>query len=122
MSGVIPLRAHCARHFAATIAMFATLFVVALLSGCSLFPTQAPAPIIDLSTPQPASEVDLTEPEEEPASAPVANAPSTEVSFRRAEKTAAAPAPARGRKAGAAAPAADHHAPAATRSGPRFAR
>jgi len=48
------------------------------MSGCSLFPVQAPAPIVDLSTPQPASEPEVVEPEEVPASAPVATQPPAE--------------------------------------------
>lgn len=77
MSGFAPLRATRGRSAASMLAMFAALVVVAFLSGCSLFPTQPAAPIVDLSTPRPA-EVDLTEPEEEPASTPVASQPSTE--------------------------------------------
>lgn len=78
MSGFTPLRATRGRNVAGMLAMFATFVVVAFLSGCSLFTQQPPAPIVDLSTPQPASEVDLTEPEDEPASTPVTTQSSTE--------------------------------------------
>jgi len=78
MSGFVPLRATRGRNAAGMLAMFATFVVVALLAGCSLFPQQPAAPIVELSTPQPASEVDLTEPDEEPASTPVTSQASTE--------------------------------------------
>ncbi len=77
MSGVIPLRATPWRTLAGMLATLAMLIVVASLSACSLFPTQTPAPIVDLSTPQPASEVEEAE-AEEPASTPVASQPSAE--------------------------------------------
>jgi hypothetical protein len=56
----------------------AIFLVLAVMSGCSLFPQQAPAPITDLSTPQAASETEVAEPEEEPASAALATQPPSE--------------------------------------------
>lgn len=75
MSGGFPLRAYN-WHWRTVTATLAILLVLAVMSGCSLFPQQAPAPIIDLSTPQAASEPEVLEPEEEPASAPIATQPS----------------------------------------------
>jgi hypothetical protein len=77
MSGGFPLRAYDWhwRMVARTLAIF---LVLAVMSGCSLFPQQAPAPIIDLSTPQAASEPEALEPEEEPASATLATQPPSE--------------------------------------------
>ena len=66
------------RTLARTLAMLIGLTVLSVMAGCSLFPTQPAAPIVDLSTPQPASEPEAVEPEEEPASTPVATQPATE--------------------------------------------
>ena len=78
--GGLPLRAYDWhwRAMARTLAILIGLALVSVMSGCSLFPTQPPAPIIDLSTPQPASEPEAAEPEEEPASTPVATQPPVE--------------------------------------------
>jgi hypothetical protein len=80
MSGGFPLRAYDWqwRMVARSLAVSLVLAVLAAMSGCSLFPQQTPAPIIDLSTPQAASEPEVAEPEEEPASAPVASQPPSE--------------------------------------------
>jgi hypothetical protein len=77
MSGGFPLRAYN-WHWRTVAGTLAILLVLAVMSGCSLFPVQAPAPIIDLSTPQPPSEPEVVEPEEVPASAPVATQPPSE--------------------------------------------
>ena len=77
MSGGFPLRAY-EWHWQTVARSLAILLVLAVMSGCSLFPVQAPAPIVDLSTPQPASEPEVVEPEEVPASAPVATQPPAE--------------------------------------------
>ncbi|SAL22211.1 PRC-barrel domain-containing protein [Caballeronia udeis] len=77
MSGGFPLRAY-EWHWRTVARSLAILLVLAVMSGCSLFPVQAPAPIVDLSTPQPASEPEVVEPEEVPASAPVATQPAVE--------------------------------------------
>ena len=77
MSGGFPLRAY-EWHWRTVARTLAILLVLAVMSGCSLFPVQAPAPIVDLSTPQPASEPEVVEPEEVPASAPVATQPPVE--------------------------------------------
>ncbi|WP_231941240.1 MULTISPECIES: hypothetical protein [Burkholderiaceae] len=78
--GGFPLRAYDWhwRTMARMLAILIGLALVSVMSGCSLFPTQPAAPIIDLSTPQPASEPEAVEPEEEPASTPVATQPPTE--------------------------------------------
>ncbi|SAL32783.1 PRC-barrel domain-containing protein [Caballeronia sordidicola] len=78
--GGFPLRAYDWRWrtMARTLAILIGLAVLSVMSGCSLFPTQPAAPIIDLSTPQPASEPEVVEPEEEPASAPVVAQPPAE--------------------------------------------
>ncbi|HEV7834067.1 MAG TPA: hypothetical protein VGP09_11895 [Caballeronia sp.] len=70
MSGGFPLRAY-EWHWRTVARTLAILLVLAVMSGCSLFPHQAPAPIVDLSTPQPPAEPEVVEPEE-PASTPVA--------------------------------------------------
>ncbi|CAH2778428.1 MAG: Periplasmic protein TonB, links inner and outer membranes [Candidatus Burkholderia crenata] len=77
MSGGFPLRAY-EWHWQTVARTLAILLVLAVMSGCSLFPHQAPAPIVDLSTPQPASEPEVVEPEEVPASAPVVTQPPVE--------------------------------------------
>ncbi len=74
MSGGFPLRAY-EWHWRTVARTLAILLVLAVMSGCSLFPHQAPAPIVDLSTPQPPDEPEVVEPEEEPASTPVATQP-----------------------------------------------
>jgi PRC-barrel domain len=76
MSGGFPLRAY-EWHWRTVARTLAILLVLAVMSGCSLFPHQAPAPIVDLSTPQPPSEPEVVEPEE-PASTPVATQPPAE--------------------------------------------
>ena len=76
MSGGFPLRAY-EWHWRTVARTLAILLVLAIMSGCSLFPHQAPAPIVDLSTPQPPSEPEVVEPEE-PASTPVATQPPVE--------------------------------------------
>ena len=75
MSGGFPLRAY-EWHWRTVARTLAFLLVLAVMSGCSLFPHQAPAPIVDLSTPQPPVEPEVVEPE--PASAPVATLPPAE--------------------------------------------
>jgi hypothetical protein len=74
-----PLRAYDWhwRTVARMLAILIGLAVLLVMSGCSLFPTQPAAPIVDLSTPQPASEPEALEPEEEAASTPVATQPAT---------------------------------------------
>ena len=76
MSGGFPLRAY-EWHWRTVARTLAFLLVLAVMSGCSLFPHQAPAPIVDLSTPQPPVEPEVVEPEE-PASTPVATLPPAE--------------------------------------------
>lgn len=76
MSGGFPLRAY-EWHWRAVARTLAFFLVLAVMSGCSLFPHQAPAPIVDLSTPQPPVEPEVVEPEE-PASTPVATVPPAE--------------------------------------------
>jgi hypothetical protein len=76
MSGGFPLRAY-EWHWRTVARTLAILLVLAVMSGCSLFPHQAPAPIVNLSTPQPPSEPEVVEPEE-PASTPVATQPPAE--------------------------------------------
>lgn len=86
MSGGFPLRAY-EWHWRTVARTLAFLLVLAVMSGCSLFPHQAPAPIVDLSTPQPPVEPEVVEPEE-PASTPVAT-------LAPAEPKAPRPAPKR---------------------------
>ncbi|CAN7355647.1 hypothetical protein [Caballeronia sp. LjRoot31] len=76
MSGGFPLRAY-EWHWRTVARTLAILLVLAVMSGCTLFPHQAPAPIVDLSTPQPPAEPEVVEPEE-PAPAPVATQPPAE--------------------------------------------
>jgi len=76
MSGGFPLQAY-EWHWRTVARTLAILLVLAVMSGCSLFPHQAPAPIVDLSTPQPPAEPEVVEPEE-PASTPVATQPPVE--------------------------------------------
>jgi hypothetical protein len=75
MSGGFPLRAY-EWHWRTVVRTLAFLLVLTVMSGCSLFPHQAPAPIVDLSTPQPPAEPEVVEPE--PASTPVATLPPVE--------------------------------------------